>query len=298
MQLTPEHISVALILINVYVSYQGFSQLKSLFEDRYIFDVDRILIDRDYKRLVTSGFLHGGWAHLLLNMYSLYIFSAALGTPYIGLGILPYLFLYFISLVGGNLTALFVHRNHGDYRALGASGAVSGVMFAAIVIFPGMEISFIYPPIPIAGWVFALGYVLISIYGSAVRLGNIGHEAHLGGAVTGMIAGIIFRPYAFMAQPWLISSILIFMALFLLVIARKPEYLFPGFLKSRLRYLWESRNHKGPQVSAAKGSRRSDFSSREEELNHLLDKLGKLGMKGLSEAERKRLKELSDSRDL
>lgn len=296
MQLTAEHISVALILANVFVSYQGFSKIG--FKDEYIFDVDRILIGKEYSRMISSGFLHGGWMHLLFNMYTLYIFSSTLGMPYVGLGIVPYLVVYFGSLLGGNLLALYVHRNHGDYRALGASGAVSGVMFAAIVIFPGMDISFIYPPIPIPAWIFALAFVLISIYGAGARLGNIGHEAHLGGAVTGMLVGILYKPQSLAEQPWLILGIFVPTVVFMVVLVKKPEMLLiPGYLKSSL-------SHFRPKMTVVKktgisvsGSRKSDFSNREEELNTLLDKVNRVGMQGLTAVEKKRLQELSETRD-
>ncbi|MDX2248078.1 MAG: rhomboid family intramembrane serine protease [Bacteroidia bacterium] len=295
MQLTAEHISVVLILINVYVSYQGFS--KPGFQDQYIFDVDRILIGKEYYRMISSGFLHSGWVHLLFNMYTLYIFSSALATPVIGLGILPYLVVYFGSLIGGDVVALVAHRNHGDYRALGASGAVSGVMFAAIIIFPGMEVSFIYPPVPIPAWIFAVGYVLLSIYGAGAKLGNIGHEAHLGGAVAGMLIGILFRPQSLTQQPGLIAAILIPTVIFLIVLIKQPEFLYIPYLKSRLsnlRHRPRMKVIKNPEVTG--GRRKSDFANREEELNYLLDKVNKVGMKGLSAIEKRRLEELSGGR--
>ncbi|MEZ4776738.1 MAG: rhomboid family intramembrane serine protease [Bacteroidia bacterium] len=296
MQLTAEHISVALILANVFVSYQGFSKIG--FKEQYIFDIDRILIGKEYIRMISSGFLHGGWMHLLFNMYTLYIFSSTLGTPYVGLGIVPYLVVYFGSLLGGNLLALYVHRNHGDYRALGASGAVSGVMFAAIVIFPGMDISFIYPPIPIPAWIFALAFVLISIYGTGARLGNIGHEAHLGGAVTGMLAGILYKPQSLAEQPWLIMGILIPTVIFMIILIKRPEILFiPGYLKSSLSYFRPKMTRGKKSDVMVSGKRKSDYASTEEELNVLLDKLNRVGMKGLSSSEKQRLKELSEIRD-
>ena len=104
-------ISFILIAANIMVSYRGMTD--PVFYDRYAFDVDRILLGREYKRLITSGFLHVSWSHLVFNMLSLYFFSAnlafLLGTGY-------FLLVYFASLVGGNLFSLFVHRNEGSFR--------------------------------------------------------------------------------------------------------------------------------------------------------------------------------------
>ncbi|MCW3111814.1 MAG: Rhomboid family protein, partial [Segetibacter sp.] len=108
-----------LILINFIVSYRGFKD--SIFFEKYAFQIDRVLIHKDYKVLVTSGFLHVSWTHLLFNMFSLYIFSSNLESS---IGPVNYLIIYTAGLVGGNLLSLFIHRYHGDYSAAGASGAI------------------------------------------------------------------------------------------------------------------------------------------------------------------------------
>src|ERR1700744_3993165 len=124
---TTGFIILLLIVANVVVSYKGFKSAS--FFERYCFEVDRILLYKDYKRLITAGFLHVDWNHLILNMVSLLIFSGAMTSS---LGPLEFILVYFVSLIGGNALALVIHRNHADYRAVGASGAVCGVMFAAI----------------------------------------------------------------------------------------------------------------------------------------------------------------------
>lgn len=108
-------IGFVLIIINVAFSYKGFTN--GLFFDGNKFEVDKILVNKDYKRLVTSGFLHDSWTHLIFNMISLYAFSGLLESQ-IGGG--KFLLVYFASLIGGDLLSLFVHRNHGDYNAVGA----------------------------------------------------------------------------------------------------------------------------------------------------------------------------------
>jgi len=133
-------LTLILIIITILVSNKGFSN--SLFFDTYKFEVDRILINKDYKRLLTSGFLHVSWMHLIFNMFSLYLFS---GVVEMTLGSLNFLIIFFSSLIGGGLLSLLVHKNHGDYSSVGASGAICGVMFASVAIFPDMGIGLFFP---------------------------------------------------------------------------------------------------------------------------------------------------------
>src|ERR1700754_1606836 len=126
-------IGLILIIANFAISYKGFTN--EAFFDRYKFEVDKILINKDYKRLVTSGFLHVSWSHLIFNMISLYFFSGV--ESYLGSG--RFLIIYFSSLVGGELLSLLVHKNHGEYSSVGASGAICGIIFAAIAILPGFN---------------------------------------------------------------------------------------------------------------------------------------------------------------
>ena len=110
-------IGLSLIVINIAFSYKGFTN--ALFFDSYKFEVERILINKDYKRLISSGFLHVSWTHLIFNMLSLYAFSGLLENQ---IGELNFLIIYFASLITGDLFALYIHRNHGDYSSVGASG--------------------------------------------------------------------------------------------------------------------------------------------------------------------------------
>src|SRR5919106_1088002 len=130
-------IALLIIIVTAFISYRGLNSHRFL--ERYTFEVEKVLLYKDYKRLVTSGFVHLSWLHLILNMVTLLLFSSAIENY---LGAVKFLLIYFGSLVGGNLLALFIHRNHADYSSVGASGAVNGVIFATIALFPGMGIGF------------------------------------------------------------------------------------------------------------------------------------------------------------
>ena len=171
-------IGLIILIVNVIFSYKGFTNEQ--FFDGYKFEVDRILVNKDYKRLITSGFLHVNWTHLIFNMVSLIFFSGSVESY---LGGVQFLIIYMASLIGGNLFTLLIHKNHGDYNAVGASGAVCGIIFASIALFPGMGVGIFFIPFSIPGWLYGVLYVLYSIYGIKSTKGNIGHEAHLGGAL-------------------------------------------------------------------------------------------------------------------
>ncbi len=269
-------ISIVIILVNVLFSYQGFSRL-DLF-NRYMFWVDGIRTYRQYDRLVTSGFLHTGWFHLIVNMYVLYEFSRFfeyVGSPFY------FILLYVGSLVGGNLLALWIRQHNPGYRAVGASGAVSGLLFAYAAFAPWQTI-YLFFFIPMWPWVFALIYVAFSIYGIRSQRDNIGHEAHLGGAIVGLLITLAFRPQLMQMYPWVIAGILVPTAAFLYIVATRPHLLYvPGAFKRQA----EAVTRKMKVVKSEK-----KFSTREEEINYLLDK----GYENLSRKERERLRELSE----
>ena len=122
-------IGTLLLIFTGLTTYKGFSDFK--FFEENLFEVDGILVHKEYKRIISSGFLHTSWLHFGFNMIALMSFSWSLELLF---GYWKLLFIYFASLIGGNLLALFIHRNHGDYRAVGASGAISGVIFSSIIL--------------------------------------------------------------------------------------------------------------------------------------------------------------------
>lgn len=184
----------AIIVVTCLVSFVGFRN--PAFEERLIFDPESILARKEYYRLVTPAFLHAGWSHLLLNMISLYAFGSLLEW---WLGQKNFLLIYFGSVVGGHLLSLFVHRFH-EYRAYGASGGVCGVLFAYVLLSPTGGISQFFVPISIPAWLYALGFMLFSYYGMRTNRDNIGHDAHLGGAIVGLLITAALEPWAVRMQ--------------------------------------------------------------------------------------------------
>ncbi|WGH75500.1 rhomboid family intramembrane serine protease [Tenacibaculum tangerinum] len=181
-------IIIGLIVANVFVSMKGFNDVA--FFDRYKFQVQRIL-GGEKIRMLTSGFLHVDWLHLGFNMYALYLFGKVV---IVNFGTGPFLLIYFASLLAGSMYSLYQHKTEPYYSAVGASGAVSGVIFSSIMLYPQMELIMLPIPIPIPGYVFGIGYLLYSIYGMKNQTGNIGHSAHLGGAIGGYLITLILRP--------------------------------------------------------------------------------------------------------
>lgn len=179
------------IIVNVIFSIKGFEDYAFL--DKYKFQVSRVKGDEKI-RMLTSGFLHVDWMHLILNMYVLYAFGNIVISF---LGTLPFLIIYFGSLIAGSLYTLQYHKNEPYYSAVGASGAVSGIVYASILLYPGMSLYLFFIPVPIPGYIFGVGYLLYSIYGMKKQVGNVGHAAHLGGAIGGFALTLLLNPILF-----------------------------------------------------------------------------------------------------
>lgn len=171
---------IIIIAINVIVSYKGFGD--PYFFRKYEFHIGSIRAGEQY-RMITSAFLHGDMTHLFFNILTLFFFAPVV-IAY--LGTLSFLLIYFASLVCGSLLTLYFHKNDYSYRAIGASGAVMGVLYAAILLRPDMELRLFFA-IPIDAYIFGIGYLLYTIYGMKAKNDNIGHTAHFGGALGGYV---------------------------------------------------------------------------------------------------------------
>ncbi len=181
-------VTLAIIIVNVITSFKGFSN--NTFFERYKFEVGAINLGQK-DRMLSSGFLHVDTSHLFFNMLTLYFFA---DVVILGFGPFTFLIIYLVSLLAGSLLALFFHKNEPSYSAVGASGAVTGILYAAILLRPDMDLFLYFIPIPIPAYILGIGYLLYSIYGMKNKVGNIGHTAHFGGAIGGYITTLIFNP--------------------------------------------------------------------------------------------------------
>ena len=271
-------ISLILIVANVIISYQGFKN--NLFYNKYKFNVDAVLLYKDYKRLVTSGFLHVNWMHLIFNMLALYFFS---GSLELYLGPVKFLIIYVASLIGGDLLSLFIHRNEGDYDSVGASAGVNGIIYASIVLFPGMHIGLLFIPVSIPAWLFGLIYVLYSIYGIRSRRNNIGHDAHLGGAMIGLIIAIIMQPSALVYNTWAIIIIAVPSLIFIYIIITRPHILLID------NYFF----NKHSNAITVDHKYNIEKANKQKEIDRILEKIHKRGMNSLTSKEKQMLEDYS-----
>ena len=184
-------VTVVIIAANAIMSFKGFSD--RLFFEKYKFNVGNIRRGEQI-RMFSSGFLHVDVTHLLFNMFTLYFFADAVISK---LGNFNFIIIYLASLIFGNLLSLYFHKDEYWYSAVGASGAVTGVLYAAILLQPEMELMMFFIPIPIPGYIFGIGYLAYSIYGMKKRIGNIGHDAHFGGAIGGYVVTLLLMPSLF-----------------------------------------------------------------------------------------------------
>lgn len=271
-------LSLLIIIANVLVSWKGLNDRN--FYERYEFSIEKIKIYKQYYRLITSGFLHVNWMHLIFNMLALYFFSS---TVEFFFGPLQFLLIYFISLIGGDLLSLFIHRYDNGYSSVGASGAVCGVIFASIAIAPQMRIGFFFIPIGIPAWIYGLAYVLYSIYGIRSRRDNVGHESHLAGALTGMLLAIAMYPSALQENYPTILLIAFPSLAFIYIILTRPHVLLVdnNFFRTQKRY--HSIDHKY----------NAERLTKQQEIDRILEKISRKGMKSLTPKERETLEQHS-----
>lgn len=196
-------VTIVIIAANAIISYKGFSDYG--FFERYKFNVGGIKRGEQI-RMFSSGFLHVDWMHLFVNMFTLYFFADIVVQE---LGTLHFIIVYVLSLVLGNLLSLYFHKDEYHYSAVGASGAVTGILYAAILLEPNMKLYMYFIPIPIPAYVFGIGYLLYSIYGMKQRIGNIGHDAHFGGAIGGFVVTLILMPSLFQTDLLMIGLLAI-----------------------------------------------------------------------------------------
>jgi membrane associated rhomboid family serine protease len=256
-----------IIALTVLSSVMGFRD--PAFTEKFIFAPTEVLACKQYYRLVTSAFLHADLGHLIMNMMTLYFFGSMMELD---LGPVPFLGVYFAAIIGGSLLSLWLHRNH-DYRAYGASGGACGMVFSFIALNPkGTILAHFFFPIP------AWGYGILFLVGSFVALkrnrDNVGHDAHLGGAVIGLWTTGAFQPSA-VRENWGWFLILSGIALALFFYFWKNPMLLP---------LWSVM----PEFKRPKKSKKEIPPHRREsyDVDAILDKISREGVESLTAEEK------------
>ena len=265
-----------LIIVTGVWSFLGFRNPS--IEEKYIFHPGSILVGKEYYRLVTSGFLHADWNHLIFNMLSLYFFGPSVEFA---LGTGKFLAIYFGSVIGGNLLSLYVHRHH-HYFAYGASGGVCGMIFAHILLFPGSDIRMFYLPIGIPGWLYAIGFMVYSFYGMEENnRGGIGHDAHLGGSIVGLLIAAGLDPES-VRENLLIFLLVLVSAVLLLC------YLWFNSLFLPLRSFITRKTKSGLRNSELPPHKRENL-----QVDAILEKIARNGIESLTDREKALLDEVS-----
>ncbi|MBU2062343.1 rhomboid family intramembrane serine protease [Flavobacterium frigidarium] len=180
-------ILIIIIAANALMSFKGFNDIS--FFRKYEFHMGSVRAGEQI-RLFSSGFLHADIGHLAFNMLTLYFFAPVV-IAY--LGSTSFIIIYFASLLFGSLLTILFHKNDYNYRAVGASGAVTGVLYSAILLRPDMMLGLFFI-VPIPAYLFGILYLLYSIYGMRAKNDNIGHTAHFGGAIGGYLVTLATRP--------------------------------------------------------------------------------------------------------
>ncbi|MDW7693300.1 rhomboid family intramembrane serine protease [Flammeovirgaceae bacterium SG7u.111] len=191
-------ISITLGLIIVIVVASLAAWQKPEYYYKLMLNPYRVQRDKEYYRLVSSGFIHNGYGHLFFNMFTLYFFGSLMeALLYREIGSTGSYYLILLFLVGvivSDIPTYLKHRNNPNYNSLGASGGVSAVVFASIMFNPLSPIYLMFIPLPIPGFIMGALYLIYSYYQSKQGRDNINHDAHFYGALFGVIFSIAIKP--------------------------------------------------------------------------------------------------------
>ena len=190
-------ITIWIIIITAGISIIAF-QRSEIFE-RFLLSPYMVVQRKEWYRAISHGFLHVDWIHLIINMFVLYLFGQYIEDYYNSISdvwVFHYLSLYFGGMIVASIPSIIKYKDHYGYRSVGASGAVSAVLFASIFINPWKQLLFM-AILPVPGIIFGVFYLAYSSYMSKKSIDNINHDAHLWGAVYGFFYSIVINPQLF-----------------------------------------------------------------------------------------------------
>lgn len=194
------YITYIILGITGWVTYKAFQdgQLKW----KFVFNAYQIKHRNEWYRLFSHGLIHADWIHFGFNAYVLFSFGRIVELTYLQVfgitkGYVNYILLYVGALAVSCFYSFAKHHDNPNYNALGASGAVSAVLFSSIAIYPTMPLQIIFIPINIPAWIMGGLYLLYSNYMAKKQMDNIGHDAHFWGAVFGFVVTFVFDPSLF-----------------------------------------------------------------------------------------------------
>lgn len=271
-------VTIIVLLITAVMTFVAFQRRE--LSERWMFEPHEILQGKQFDRMLTSGFIHGDWWHFAFNAYSFYSFGHIIEIIY---GWPTLLLIHLISILGGSVLSLILHR-HEEYRALGASGGVCGVIFASLFLLPNGSVNHLFI-IPIPNYIYAILFLVASYYGHRKGIGNVGHDAHLGGAIIGLLTATAMYPQKIAAAPMMFAVVLVLSLAILSLLIFDPWHLLFKQAEAHDVGLGGDR----AQRYAANRTRNEKLA----EIDKLLEKVSQRGINSLSNKERRRLEELS-----
>ncbi len=188
-------ITFFIIILTSSVSIYAFNN-RQLF-DKFKLNPYMVVQRKEYIRIFTHALLHADWGHLIFNMLTLYFFGKLVEQYFIMIfpaGKLLFVLLYILGIIVSSIPTILKNKNNHWYNSVGASGAVSAVLFAGILFDPHMSIFIMFIPIPIPAFLFGIAYLVYSQYMSRQNKDNINHDAHFYGAVFGFMFPVLLKP--------------------------------------------------------------------------------------------------------
>lgn len=188
-------ITIIIIAVTVAASFYAWNNQNIM--SKWIFNPYQVSHHHQYYRFITSGFIHNDHIHLLFNMFTFYFFGRAIEQTYTALygtaGMVFFVILYLVSIIIADLPTFFRHKNEPNYNSLGASGGVAAIVFSFILFFP-TENLYLFAFLPIPGFLLGVLFIVYSYYAGKKSATNINHDAHLFGALFGIVFTILIEP--------------------------------------------------------------------------------------------------------